>query len=268
MHKIKYYFPYFLFFILTPVIVQAQDSFIKKYGLGSTCLTSYTIDNYEDGSYLIAGLKVNNDTILYLFVGLVDDQGDILQYDSIPQVDYLILINLNNDFNLIGDSAYYYSNSQARTMFYRYDILENNLVPTDTLTLLEDYWLNSRDFISTGPTNYIIAGQEGMPGERQNIGLLKVDGDNRVFHTLDNPTGHNLIRRMYDNGDGTFDVLSMYNTPGISTVNVHTFNSDLVLLDSIIGDEDIFRAEFTDAIKDRIRTMYMAVGFMILRHKA
>lgn len=229
----------------------SQEYFIKKHGLNSINISGFTLDNYREGQYLLGGLKRNPDTLLYLYVGIVNDDGNIMQYDSIPQIEQLISINLNNDFNLLDGIAYYYSNGSGNSILYSYDIIDNDLVALDTFKSSEVQYY-TRDFLSYSKKEHLFIGDNGFSGEDYRIGFVKKTEDSYQYSDDNASETKKFVNRVFHREDGSFAVLTRYNPPGPgTTVGIFNYDQELNLVDSLVGDFSVIRAQFTDAIRDK-----------------
>ena len=115
----------------------SQEYFLKKPVIGDSGSSIIAIDNYDD-DYLIGGLTVFGDTMLYLYMGVMDDNGEILQYDLYPQNDFILSIDRNNDFQISRDGNYWNSTGSGRTILYNYQAQINQLMAIDTFETYKD----------------------------------------------------------------------------------------------------------------------------------
>lgn len=243
-----------IFAFLICLSVYSQDYFLKKHHLGATLISGEVLDNLDDDSYLIAGLKVIQDTSVYLYIGLLDDLGGVMQYDSIKETEPPIAISLNNDFAVDDQNGIkFISTDLGRVFIYNYNPALNELTTETIDTVLGDDFITI-DFITTSDNGYIFAGVEAFNGYSK-FSLHKVTSDS-VIDFIVEPAGteniYDKAHRIFENSDGTFDVLGRFKSDmWHSTARVYTFDHDLNLLKQITPDTSVQRTEFTEAIKDR-----------------
>lgn len=241
-----------LYFVLTLFLIgvtaNSQEYFVKKYDLNSVLTGGFTIDTYDDDRYLIAGLKNNPDSTLYLFVGLLDSYGTILKLDSIPQDEFIISINQNNDTNLVeNELAIYYSVGSGKTILYGYGKY-NGLESLDTISTSE-LEFRTADFISYNQYEHLFVGLDDSLIDSRNLAFLKYDAGNVEKVTIRSDIAEDTANRIFTRTDGSIIVLTRHNpSQESSTYAVYHFDKELNLINEVIGDTEIARSEFTDAI--------------------
>ncbi len=233
-------------------ILLSQKHFLKNPTIGDTWTSAFAIDNYGD-DYIVGGLTVFGDTMQYLYMALINDNGDIIQYDLYPQNDFILSIARNNDFQVTEGGVYWNSIGTGRTILYNYHLDSNILSALDTFeTHLHEF--STFDFVYDEEENEIINVGVFNPENSDgfNFGLYKSENDSVSTYILDDPEKRNIGFRIFDNGDDTYTVLSQHrDTLPNSRMRVYTFDKDLNMLGYMQGPDNFVRVRSIDALRDR-----------------
>ena len=111
---------------------------IKRIAISDFWSSAFCIEEYN-GDYIVAGLTTFTEkNSVYLFAVLIDKSGNVLQFDTIPETEYIIALNRNNDMFIEGHKAYFNSTGSGTFILYSYDIIKNQ-IETEKVILTYQY---------------------------------------------------------------------------------------------------------------------------------
>ena len=228
----------------------AQEANIKQLCIGDQWSSGYGIKKIGS-NYIVGGLTAyTGENSVFLFMGVMDQNGNILQFDTLQETNYIISLNLNNDIIIRDNKAYWSSIGSGSFIIYSYDINTNEV---EEHYILETFNLNFSGVhfcFSENQDRIYITGIFNE-GNEIDFGILMIENDTIIQYKESIPGHRAFGRKLFQRPEGRILSLSEYRNGDTITVKLDVFDSELNNLEArIIEQGQNIQVGLTDAIID------------------
>ena len=217
--------------------------------VGTTWSSAWGMHALED-VFVVGGIAYF-DSLEYqhMFMATYGYDGDMMHFDTIPEIDYILALNVNNNMVLKNDLVYWMSIGSGRTIIYSYDYKINHFNAIDTFdTYLLDF--SSRDFMILGDDEFLFTGAFRTGNGQFDFGIIQYKNGSIIdlFRGVD-LDGIENGKRIFENNN-TYTILCEVNEDGNKDSKLYNLDEDLNLISSRGEDSGLLKVHFGQQISD------------------